>query len=154
MTKVDIEKLKKLRDETGVSYAMCKKALEETGNDIEKAKKKLGEWGVEKVASKAGRATSQGGLFSYVHHNRKVASLVELQCETDFVGGNSEFITLGCECAMQAATMPAENVEVFMEQAYIRDASKKMSDLVKDAVLKFGENIKIAKITRWSLGEE
>ncbi|NTU73706.1 elongation factor Ts, partial [Candidatus Roizmanbacteria bacterium] len=93
----DIQKLKQLREETGVSFAMCKKALDETDNNIEAAKKKLNEWGAEKVTEKSTRETSQGGIFSYVHHNKKVAAMVELLCETDFVSGNSEFQKLGAE---------------------------------------------------------
>ncbi|MGB3074268.1 MAG: hypothetical protein WBB36_03050, partial [Chitinophagales bacterium] len=87
----DLQKLKKLREMTDVSFSLCKKALDETDNDLEAAKKKLSEWAGKKVADKADRATSQGGIFSYVHHNKKVAALLELQCETDFVGGNVDF---------------------------------------------------------------
>ncbi|MEN9327403.1 MAG: hypothetical protein RI947_211 [Candidatus Parcubacteria bacterium] len=148
----DLQKLKKLREMTDVSFSLCKKALDETDNDLEAAKKKLSEWAGKKVADKADRATSQGGIFSYVHHNKKVAALLELQCETDFVGGNVDFQKLGGELAMQAASMPAENIEEFMKQAYIREPGKKVEDLIKDAVLKFGENIRIARYQRWELG--
>ena len=78
-----------------------------------------------------------------------MASLVELASETDFVSGNKEFHPRGLELAMQAAAIPAENVEGFLKQEYIRDPGKKVSDLVKEAVLKFGENIKINRIIRW-----
>ena len=150
---VDLQKLKKLRELTNVSFSLCKKALEETDNNLEAAQKKLTEWAGKKVADKADRATSQGGIFSYVHHNKKVAALLELQCETDFVSGNVDFQKLGGELAMQAASMPAKNVEEFMKQAYIRDPGKKIEDLLKDAVLKFGENMKIARYVRWQIGE-
>ncbi|MFA9288504.1 MAG: hypothetical protein ACEQSA_01350 [Weeksellaceae bacterium] len=150
---MDYSKLKQLRAETGVSFSLCKKALEESNNDLEAAKKKLSEWGMKKAADKAERTTSQGGVFSYVHHNKKVAALLELQTETDFVSGNEEFQKLGAELAMQAATMPAKDVEEFKKQEYIRDAGKTIEDLIKDAVLKFGENIKVARLIRWELGE-
>lgn len=150
---VDYKKLKILREETGVSFALCKKALEETKNDLEASKKKLQEWGAEKVIEKAGRSTSQGAIFTYVHHNRKIASLVEVLCETDFVSGNEEFKKLGTELAMQAASVPATGVESFLLQEYIRDASKKIGDLLKEAVLKFGENIKLSRYERWELGK-
>ncbi len=151
---VDYSKLKQLREETGVSFALCKKALEETDNNIETAKKKLSGWGAEKVGEKASRSTSAGALFSYVHHNKKVASLLELQCETDFVSGNAEFQKLGIELAMQAASLPATGVESFLLQEYIREPGKKVGDLIKDAVLKFGENIKVSRLIRWELGNE
>lgn len=150
---VDYTKLKLLREETGVSFTLCKKALEETENNIEAAKKKLSEWGAERVGEKATRSTSQGAIFNYVHHNKKVASLVELKCETDFVSENSEFQKLGTELAMQAASVPATGVESFLLQEYIREPSKKIGDLIKEAVLKFGENIKITRLLRWQLGE-
>ncbi len=147
----DIKKLKQLRDETGVSFSLCKKALEETKNDIPAAKKLLSQWGQDKAATKADRKTSAGAIFSYVHHNKKVASMVEINCETDFVSGNKEFQTMGQELAMQAASIPTEKVEEFLDQEYIRDPSKKISELIKEAILKFGENIKVNRIIRWSL---
>ena len=149
---LDLTKLKQLREETGVSFSLCKKALEESDNNIEAAKKKLTEWGVKKAADKMDRITSQGVIGSYVHHNKKIAAMVELQTETDFVSGNEEFQKLAQEIAMQAASVPAENLEELMEQPYIREPKKTLNDLIKDAVLKFGENIKVARYTRWTLG--
>lgn len=150
--KADFTKLKELREQTGVSFSLCKKALEESKNDMKAASKLLTKWGAASLDKKAGRATSQGGIFSYVHHNKKIASLVEIQCETDFVSGNAEFQKLGQEFAMQLASMPAETVDELMEQEYVRDAAKKMSDLFKDTALKFGENMKVTRILRWTLG--
>lgn len=149
----DYKKLKQLRDETGVSFSLCKKALDETKNDIEAAKKKLNEWGASKAQEKAGRSTSEGGIFSYVHHNKKIAGIIELLCETDFVSSNEEFRALGQELAMQIASIPAKDEKEFLENDYIRDPSRKISDLIKEAVLKFGENIKLGKILRLKLGE-
>ena len=149
---MDINKLKQLREQTGVSFSLCKKALEESKNDIEKAKKLLTKWGAEKILNKQERSTSQGALFSYVHHNKKIAVLVELFCETDFVANNVDFQKLGQELAMQVASIPAKNVNKLLKQEYIRDPSKKVEDLIKDAVLKFGENIKISRFIKWSLG--
>ena len=149
---VDFNLLKKLREETGVSFSLCKKALEETDNNIEKAKKKLNEWGAKKAADKADRVTSQGALFSYVHHNKKIASMLELRSETDFVSGNDEFRKLGAELAMQIASVPAKDVEEFLKQEYIREPGRTINDLIKEAVLKFGENIKISRLTRWEMG--
>ena len=145
----DIKKLKQLRQNTGVSFSLCKKALEESKNNLVKAKKLLSLWSGDKASSKAERKTSAGAIFSYVHHNKKVASLVELASETDFVSGNREFQALGQELAMQAASIPAETVGDFLSQEYIRDPAKKVSDLIKEAVLKFGENIKVNRIMRW-----
>lgn len=150
---VDYKKLKQLREETGVSFSLCKKALEETKNDMAKAKKLLTKWGAAKVEEKADRETKQGGIFSYTHHNNLISSLVEMQCETDFVSGNKEFQELGRELAMQVASVQADDVAELLEQEYIREPGKKIKDLLKEAVLKFGENIKITRFVRWQVGE-
>jgi elongation factor Ts len=147
----DIKKLKQLREETEISFSLCKKALEESKNDIAAAKKLLNKWGIAKAKDKSSRNTGAGIIFAYVHHNKKIASLVQLACETDFVSGNKDFQLLGNELAMQAASIRAETNEEFLNQEYIRDASKKVSDLIKEAVLKFGENIKLVKFVRWSV---
>ncbi|MCS7093359.1 MAG: elongation factor Ts [Patescibacteria group bacterium] len=147
----DIAKLKKLREETGISFSLCKKALEEANNDLEKAKKLLTQWGADKIREKETRGTINGGIFAYVHHNRKVGALIELLCETDFVAKNEEFQKLGREIAMQVASLKPESVDNLLAQEYIRDSSKKIADLIKEAVLKFGENIKVNRIVCWLL---
>ena len=147
----DIKKLKQLRKDSGISFSLCKKALEESKNNIEASKKLLKKWGIAKAQDKSGRNTGTGIIFSYVHHNKKVASLIQLACETDFVSGNKEFQVLGTELAMQVASVIAETNEELLNQEYIRDPSKKISDLIKEAVLKFGENIKLVKFVRWSV---
>ena len=150
--KVDFTKLKFLREKSGVSFSLCKKALEETGNDIAASQKLLTKWGADKLADKSDRSTSQGAIFSYVHHNKKIATLIEIQCETDFVAKNDQFQKLGTDLAMQLASMPADTVDELLEQEYIRDPSKKMNDLFKETALKFGENMKVTRILRWALG--
>jgi len=149
----DLKKLKSLRAETEVSFSLIKKALEECDNDVECAKKKLHEWGAKKAASKADRETDQGGLFSYVHHNRKTASIVELLCETDFVSANDEFKKFGQELAMQVAFTNPKDIKELLKQEYIRDTSKTIDEYYKEITLKFGENIKISRLQRFALAE-
>lgn len=153
MAQVDLKKLKALREETEVSFSLIKKALEETDNDVAKAKKKLQEWGAEKASKVSGRTTSQGGIYTYVHHDRKSAGFVELMCETDFVSGNEEFQVFGREVAMQIASANPKDIKALLAQEYIRDPSKTINDLLKEVVLKFGENIQIGRILRWKLAE-
>lgn len=150
---IDYKKLKQLRSESQVSFSLCKKALEESDNDIEKSMKLLKKWGIEKAGKKADRETKEGGIFSYIHHNKKIAALVELQSETDFVSGNADFKKLGNEIAMQVASVPSSDVDELLKQDYIREPGKTIDGLLKEAILKFGENIKIARIIRWELGE-
>ena len=82
---IDYIKLKELRNKTKVSFSLCKNALEKSKNDINKAIKILRKLGELKMKEKTNRSVKAGGIFSYVHHNGLVASLVELSCETDFV---------------------------------------------------------------------
>lgn len=151
---IDLSLLKKLREQTGVSFSVCKKALEEADSDIEAAKKLLSKWGEKKAADKAERSTEQGVIGHYVHHNKRVAAFVELRTETDFVSKNDEFRALAQELAMQVATMNPDNVEELLKQEYVRDTSKTVDTLLKDAILKFGENTKIHRILRWEMGRE
>lgn len=151
---VDFEKLKQLREETGISFAICKKALEEAKNDISKAKKFIEKIAGEKIQEKSKRSTKSGGLFTYVHHNKKVASIVEIQCETDFVSGNKEFQEFGHEIALQIASLYPNNVNELLSQEYIKDPKRKISDLLNEVTLKFGEKIQISKIAFWILGEK
>jgi len=150
---VDFNKLKQLREETGISYNLCKKALEEAGDDIAKAKKVLEKIAGEKIEEKTQRPTKSGGIFSYVHHNRQVASMVEVVCETDFVSENKEFQDFGYEIAMQVASSKPKKVKDLMEQEFIKDPKKKIIDLVNETALKFGEKIEISRLSVWNLGE-
>src|SRR3989344_1224022 len=112
---LDLKKLKQLREETGISVALCKKALEESKGDINRAKDLLNTWGIEKVKDKIERKTSQGSIFSYIHHNYKIAGFVELLCETDFVAANEEFQKLGKEISMQIASVKPETAEELLK---------------------------------------
>src|SRR5579862_1563143 len=94
--------VKDLREKTGAGMMDCKKALAETAGDFEKAVVWLREKGVAQVAKRSGRSANQGVIGSYVHSG-KVGVLVEVNCETDFVGKTDDFQTLAKELAMQVA---------------------------------------------------
>jgi len=145
MGKIDINLIKKLREETGVAIVRIRDVLEEVGGDEKKALEILKKEALEKVEKRGGRETQEGKIFAYVHHTGKVASLVELLCETDFVARNELFEALGCDLAMQVASMGEENLET---QAFIKDPSKTVSDLIKEVIAKTGENIKLGKVVR------
>ena len=147
----DIDTLKKLRQETSVSFSLCKKALDQAGGEIGKAKKLLGQWGIEQAESKLLRKTSQGAVFSYIHHNKTIGVLLTLLCETDFVASNAEFQKLGAELAMQAASVNPKNTEQFLQTAYIRDPSKTIEAMIKEYILKIGENIIIGQFARFEI---
>ncbi|MDE3215026.1 MAG: translation elongation factor Ts [Gemmatimonadota bacterium] len=91
MANITAKDVQELRQRTGAGMMDCKKALEETGGDIDKAVENLRKRGVAKAEKRAGRTTSEGIIGHYIHHNGKVATLVELNCETDFVARTDDF---------------------------------------------------------------
>jgi elongation factor Ts len=104
---ISAQKVKELREKTGAGMMDCKKALTETGGDFEKAVNFLREKGIAKAASKAGRATKEGLVVSYIHPGDKLGVIVEINCETDFVARTDEFKQFAKDIAMQiAATNP------------------------------------------------
>ncbi len=104
----NINDVKKLRDETGVSIMQCKKALEESGDDIEKAKVVLRKISAQVAEKKSDRDLGAGAVQAYVHANNSVSATVVLACETDFVAKNEEFIKLAYDIAMHVAAMAPE----------------------------------------------
>ncbi len=151
---VNLQLLKKLRNETQASIVDCRVALEETSNNFEKAKAWLKKRGMEKAGKKADRETSQGLIESYIHPGGRIGSLVEIACETDFVARTDEFKNLAKEIAMQVAAMNPESVDQLLTQEYIRDSSQTIGDMVKATIGKIGENIVIKRIQRFELGEK
>ncbi|MEX0896424.1 MAG: translation elongation factor Ts [Patescibacteria group bacterium] len=145
--------IKKLREATGAAVMDCKKALEEASGDLKKAEKVVKERGLAKAEKKADRETKEGYIASYVHSTGKVAALVELQCETDFVARNEEFRTVANEIAMQVAAMKPETVDELLEQENIRDASVTIADMIKQLSGKIGENMILKRFIRYSVGE-
>ena len=99
--------------------------------------------GIEKAEKKAEREVKAGSVFSYVHHTGRVAALVALACETDFVAKTDEFQKLGKELAMQVAASKPTNVEEFLKEEDLRDPSKTITELIKEVIGKLGENIQV-----------
>jgi elongation factor Ts len=149
MTKINIEQIKKLREETGVAIIRIREVLEEVKGDEKKALAILKKEGIEKAAKREGRSTSEGKIFVYAHHTGKVVGVVELLCETDFVARNELFETLGKDIAMQVASMGEVKL---LDQEFIKDPSKTISDLLKELIAKTGENVRIGRVFRVELG--
>ena len=150
---VSVDLIKKLREKTGAGIADCRKALEEAKGDEKGAEELLRSWGIDKAASKADREAGQGLVETYIHSGGRVGAMVEINCETDFVARTDEFKVLAHEIAMQVSAMDPKDVKELLEQEYIRDASKKIGDLVKEAIAKLGENIVIKRFMRFELGQ-
>ncbi|MEP7166660.1 MAG: translation elongation factor Ts [Candidatus Woesebacteria bacterium] len=148
---IDMELLKKLREETGAGVMDVRRAIEETNGDVEKALIWIREKAIKTAEKKADREAKEGYVGSYVHTTGKVAAMVSLTCETDFVARTEDFKTLAREVAMQVASMSPESVAELLEQPYIRDAKKSINDLVKETAGKVGENIVVREISRLAI---
>lgn len=128
--------VQELRQRTGAGMMECKRALQETDGNIDKAVEYLRTKGIAKAEKRSGKATSEGAIGSYVHHNGKIAVLVELNCETDFVARTDDFKELARTVAEHVAaaaplgldrdSVPSEKVEserrIFAEQ--VRESGK------------------------------
>ncbi len=200
---VSLDLVKKLRELSGAGMMDCKSALEEADGDVEKAFTILREKGIAKASKRAGRATGQGRIESYLHstgedYPPQVGVLVEVNCETDFVAKSDEFKQLAKELALQIAgfdprwvsreEVPDEvlveertvyetkarqdgkpeqiitkivdsQVEAFlkqnclMEQAYFREPSHTVQQLIAEKISKLQENITVRRFARFNIRE-
>ncbi|CAA0396869.1 unnamed protein product [Arabidopsis thaliana] len=198
-TVVSAALVKQLREETGAGMMDCKKALAATGGDLEKAQEFLRKKGLSSADKKSSRLASEGRIGSYIHDSR-IGVLIEVNCETDFVGRSEKFKELVDDLAMQAVANPQvqyvsiedipeeikqkekeiemqredllskpENIRekivegriskrlgewALLEQPFIKDDSVLVKDLVKQTVATLGENIKVRRFVKFTLGED
>jgi len=190
--------IKALRQRTGAGILDCKKALTENEGNVEAAIDWLRAKGIASAAKKAGRAATEGSVYSYIHAGGKIGVLVEVNCETDFVALTDDFKTLVSDIAMHIAAAAPEFVaredvsddaitrerevqlarvmeegkpehiaakivegrmgkyfeeNVLMEQKFVKDDSKTVTELITDAVARIGENIRVRRFARFVLGE-
>lgn len=148
---VPIKDLKRLREETGISIGDCKQALDQANGDLEKAKEILKEKGLSVAQKKLEREVGAGLIASYIHPNRKIGVLLDLRCETDFVASNQEFQRLARELCLQIAASDCSDKDSLLEEAWIKDESKKVSDLISEYIAKLGENIAVNRFTKYQL---
>jgi elongation factor Ts len=103
MVEIDAKTVMKLRGESGAPMMDCKRALSEAGGNWDRAKELLRIWGKQQADQRAARATTEGRVFSYVHAGDRIGVLLEIDCETDFVARNAEFVTFGHELCLHIA---------------------------------------------------
>lgn len=196
---ITTEMIKELREATGCGILDCRAALRDADGDFEKANDVLREKGLARAAKRASREASEGVIEVYSHGEGRMAVMVEVNCETDFVGRSPEFINLAHELALQVAAanplyltedeIPQEALNreaaiaearakeegkpeqiipkivegylkkykeetVLMNQAYVRDGSMTVQDLVNEQVIKLGEKVIIRRFVRWELGAD
>jgi len=167
--KISIEAVKELRNRTNVGIADCNKALLETGGDMEKAIEFLKQRGAAIAEKKKDAAVTEGVIEAYVHHTRHIGTLVELNCETDFVARTDEFRKLARDLAMQIAAaspqfissedMPPEaeadpQIVCLLSQPFIKDPTKTVQEIIAETIAKLGENVKVGKFARFELGAD
>lgn len=164
---VSVEAIKALREQTGAGIMDCKRALEGANGDLAGAEEILRELGIASAAKKASRATNDGLVESYIHSGARIGALVEVNCETDFVARTDDFKQLAHHIAMQVAAMSPLYVDAsdapedeqnpqetcLMQQPFIKDPAMTVQDLVNQTVGKVGENVKVRRFTRFTLGE-
>jgi elongation factor Ts len=132
--------VKELRERTGAGMMDCKKALVDTCGDIEKAIDELRTKGLAKAAKKAGRVASEGVVVSYIHGKGRIGVLVEVNCETDFVGNTEEFRKLAYDIAMQVA---ASNPDYLSREEVPADVIDREKEVLKAQALEEGKPEKV-----------
>lgn len=151
MSNITAQQIKELRDKTGVSFIVCKKALEESEGNLAKAIEFLQKEGVKTAEKKASRALRAGVIETYVHNNRQVGVLLEMKSESDFVSRNDGFRALAHDIAMHIAASDPRDTEELMKQPYIKNPDITITNYIQEHVQKFGENIDVVRFTRYSM---
>ena len=195
---VSADQIKQLREQTGAGIKDCRDALEKAGGNLEQAAQWLRSQGLSAASKRLGRETRNGVLELYRHGEGRVGVMIEVNCETDFVGRTKQFRDFAHEMALQVAAaaprwvapqeVPASLVEqesedarraaqadgksdkvieqivagrlerfyaesCLLRQAYIRDESKSVEDLLRQVIATTGENVTIRRFARWEVGE-
>ena len=120
MTAIDAAMVKQLREKSGAGIMDCKQALTECSGDIEKAIEFLRKKGLATAQKRAGRATMEGAVQSYIHMGGKIGVLVEVNCETDFVAKTDDFIEFVKNIAMHRLTPPQKRKKTRSNYSLIR----------------------------------
>lgn len=199
MAEISAQMVKELREATNAGVLDCKKALTDAGGDFEAAVEILRKKGLSTAAKKSSREANEGIIGYYVHAGSKMASLIELNCETDFVARTDRFQQLAHDLAMHVVAsrplyvsredVPAEKIEAekviyreqgantgkppqvvdkivegkldkwlseicLLEQPFVKDPDVTIQDLLVDSVAALGENIKVGRFERMTVGDE
>lgn len=145
--------VKDLRDRTGAGMMDCKKALTATNGDMDAAIDFLREKGLSKAAKKASRVAAEGLVEAYVDEANKVAVLVEVNCETDFVANTDEYKNLVLSIAKHIAANKPADVAALNDQIFL-GTDKKVSEVITEAIAKIGEKIDIRRFTVYEYGND
>lgn len=149
---ITAEMVKELRERTGAGMMDCKKALTSADGDIEKAIEILREKGLAAAAKKAGRVASEGLVETYISEDGVFGAIVELNCETDFVGKNEDFIAFNKNIAKQAALSNAKDTQELMNEKYIAGEST-VKETLTALIAIIGENMNLRRFERFVKNE-
>lgn len=137
---ITAELVKKLREKTGVGLMDCKEALKNAAGDMEKAIEYLREKGLAKLQKRMGRTASEGVIASYIHTGAKVGTMVEINCETDFVANTKEFQEFAKDIAMQ---ITASNPLYVKREDVPEDAKEAEKNIYRKQAMESGKPEKI-----------
>ena len=159
--------VKEVRTRTSAGMLDCKKALLDCNGDIDGAIEALRKKGLAMAGKRSERTVGEGIVASYVHHNNRIGALVELNCETDFVARTDDFRKLAYDIAMQVVGATPQYLSederpvdceasvaeaCLLSQPFIKDPSKRVCDLITEAIARTGENIRVGRFARIELG--
>lgn len=176
---ISADMVKQLREKTGAGIMDAKRALEDVGGDMEKAANVIYQQGLARAEKKTGRQASQGLVEPYIHGGGRIGTLIEINCETDFVARTPDFQSLAHDIAMQVAALNPQYVSAdeipedvvaaraeevgsrevaikqlaLLSQEFIKNSSMTIEDLIKENIAKLGENIVVRRFSRFELGE-
>jgi elongation factor Ts len=151
MTAVSAQDVKALRDRTGAGFVACRDALAEAGGDQDKAAELLRARGEAQAAKRAGREAREGVVQSYIHAGNKIGVLVELDCETDFVARNDQFVEFARDLALHIAAAP-QTLGVTEEDVPAEDREREERIAIEQAADRpenVRERIVSGKLDKW-----
>lgn len=143
---ITAKSVKELREMTGAGMMDCKKALTETNGDIEKAVEFLREKGLAAAAKKAGRVAAEGLVKTYITEDNKKAGIVEVNCETDFVAANEQFVAFADSLAKMVVDTTATTVEEFLNEKYNEEQT--VQEALTALIATLGENMTVRRFKK------
>jgi elongation factor Ts len=147
---ISAQDVKALRDRTGAGMMDCKRALSESGGDVEKAIELLRVKQGKRIEDRGQRVASEGTVQTYVHHNAKIGAIVEVDCETDFVARNDEFVAFAREVAAHVAAAAPRWVSQEEVPAEARDAEMRIFEQeAADKPEEIRAKIAAGKLSKW-----
>ncbi len=149
MAEISATMVKDLREKTGAGMMDCKKALSESAGDFSKAEEWLRKKGISKAASKGARIAAEGLIGLSISADGRSGVLAEVNCETDFVARNPDFVMLTKEIAELIAKESPTDVGALLEVTW--KEGKKVKDVLAESIAKIGENISVRRFARFAL---